>query len=246
MSHLGVMVVHGFAGTPHSVMPITTAVHAAGYATVAPQLPGHGTTVDDLARRTWGDWLGDLGEVADDLSRRCDGIAIIGQSMGGTLALQLATMRADVRGIATINAVTQPADPDVIEHLEDMIERGKMLQPAGDPDIRDPHSHDSAYAELPRTALLQMTVGAGAVFDVLADVTVPVMVVTSDHDAVVDPANSHAIASRVSGPVTRLRLANSAHIAALDMDRDLLCDELLSWLGGLSATQCSTAALLTE
>lgn len=233
MSHLGVMVVHGFGGTPHSVMPITTAVHAAGYATVAPKLPGHGTSVDDLAMRTWDDWLAALSGAADELGHRSDGIAIIGQSMGGTLALQLATMRADVRGVATINAPALPTDPDVVEHLEYMIGRGKLLQPAGDPDIRDPHAHDSGYAEQPRAALLQMSIGTGAVHDLLGVVTVPVMVVTSDHDGVIDPANSDAIVAGVAGPVTRLRLANSAHVAALDLDRELLCHELLSWLGQL-------------
>ena len=233
-SHLGVMVVHGFGGTPHSVMPITTAIHAAGHPTVAPKLPGHGTSVDDLAERTWAEWLAALDEVADELARRTDSIAIIGQSMGGTLALQLATMRPDIRGVATINAPALPPDPDVMEHLEGMIERGRTLQPAGDPDLRDPEAHDSAYAEQPRAALLEMSRGAGIVHDLLASVTVPVMVVTSDHDGVVDPANSDAIAAGVSGPVTRLRLPNSAHIAALDLDRDLLCHELLTWLQALT------------
>ena len=233
MSRLGVMVVHGFGGTPHSVMPITTAVHGADHPTVAPRLPGHGTTVDDLAACTWDDWLSALAESADELSRRSDGIAIVGQSMGGTLALQLATMRPDVRGVATINALAQPADPDVIEHLEYMIGRGKALQPAGDPDIRDPDAHDSAYTEQPRAALLQMTIGAGVVHELLDAVAVPVMVVSSVHDAVVDVANSDAIAAGVRGPVTRLLLPNSAHVAALDLDRDLLCGELLTWLGGL-------------
>lgn len=230
MNHLGVIVVHGFGGTPHSVMPVTTAIHAAGYATVAPKLPGHATNVDDLALHTWDDWISALGNVADELGRRTNGIAIIGQSMGGTLALQLATMRSDVRGVATINAVAQPTDPDVVEHLEYMIGRGKLLQPAGDPDIRDPDAHDSAYADHPRAALLQLAYGAGAVYDLLGQVTVPVMVVTSDHDGMVESTNSDAIAAGVNGPVARLRLPNSAHIAALDLDRDLLCHELLSWL----------------
>lgn len=230
MNRLGVIVLHGFGGTPHSVMPITTAVHAAGWATVAPRLPGHGTTVDDLATSTWTEWLEAVDEAADDLSRRCDGIVIVGQSIGGTLALQVATTRSDVRGVVTINALAQPADPDVIEHLEYLIERGKPLQPAGDPDILDPDAHDSAYAEQPRAALVQMTTGAGIVHDLLPEVTVPVLVVSSDHDSVIDSANSDTIAAGVRGPVTRLRLPNSAHVAALDLDRDLLCHELLSWL----------------
>jgi hypothetical protein len=58
--------------------------------------------------------------------------------------------------------------------------------------------------------------------------------VSSDHDGVVDTANSDAIAAGVGEPVTRLRLPRSAHVAALDLDRELLCTELLAWLALLT------------
>ena len=234
MHHLGVIVLHGLGGTPHSVLPITAAVHAAGYATVAPTLPGHGTAVDDLAERTWDEWCDAVGAVADELERRADGIAVIGQSMGGSIGLHLAATRPDVRGVATINAPALAPDPDAMEHLEWLLSRGVQAQPAGAPDIRDPDAHDSAYADLPVRSLLEMSRGAGAVHEMLSRVAVPVMVVSSAHDGVVDPANADAIAAGVSGRVARVRLPNSAHVAALDLDRELLCHELLGWLALLT------------
>ena len=234
-SHLGVVVLHGLGGTPHSVLPVTAAVHAAGFMTVAPKLPGHGTTPDDLIGRTWHEWLQAVLEVCDELAGRSPaGIALIGQSMGATLALATATRRPFVRGVAAINALVGPSDSDAIEHLEHLIERGRTMQPAGHPDLRDPHAHDSAYPELALTALVQMSRGADAVLEQLAAVTVPVFVASGDHDSTVDPATSDALAAAVSGPVHRLRLPNSGHVAALDLDRELLCRELLTWLVDLT------------
>ncbi|HRE00646.1 MAG TPA: hypothetical protein PLV68_05070, partial [Ilumatobacteraceae bacterium] len=115
--------------------------------------------------------------------------------MGGTLALDAARRRGDVVGVVAINAIGVVADPDVIEHLEYMIGRGKTMQPAGAPDIRNPDARDSAYIEQPRQALLEMTIGAGAVSARLGEVSVPVLVVSGDHDATIEPANSDAIAA---------------------------------------------------
>ena len=108
------------------------------------------------------------------------------------------------------------------------------MQPAGKPDLRDPDAHDSAYAELALTSLIQLGVGADAARAALPLLSVPVFVASSDHDSVVDPAGSDELAAAVDGPVTRLRLANGGHVAALDLDREQLCRELLTWLVDLT------------
>jgi len=240
MTRLGVVVLHGLGGTPHSVLPITAAVHEAGYMTVAPLLPGHGTSPEDLIGRTWDEWLASVMDVCDELSARSEGIALIGQSLGATLALAAGARRSDVRGIAAINALVTPPDPDATEHLEHLIQRGRTMQPAGPPDVRDPEAHDSAYPDLALTALLQLGVGGATVHDLLTSLRVPVLVASGAHDGVVDPTNSDVLADSVKGSVTRVRLENSAHVAALDLDRDLLCRELLTWLAGLTDRSAPT------
>lgn len=221
---------HGLGGTPHSVLPLTAAAHGAGYATVAPMLPGHGSTPADLYGITWSDWVAAVTGFADDLARRCHGIVIVGQSMGATLALQVAASHSHVRGVAAINPLVLPPDPDATEQLEYLLGRGRTMQPAGAPDIRDGTAHDTAYSELPLHSLLQLGIGSATVHELMPALRIPLLIVSSDHDAVVDPANADALGAVAVGPVTRLRLANSGHVAALDLDREQLCRELLTWL----------------
>jgi carboxylesterase len=233
---IGVACLHGLGGTPHSVLPVTAAVHGAGYPTVAPMLPGHGTSPDALSGCTWEQWLDAVDATASELRHRCARIVLVGQSMGGSLALQIASRRDDIVGVATINAIATPPDPDAMDHFDLLLSRGRTMQPAGEPDLRDPHAHDTAYAELPLAALREMARGGGLVHELLPSIEVPVLVISSDNDSVVDPFNSDVLAERLprADLVRRLHLPKSGHVAALDLDRELLCRELLTWLAMLT------------
>lgn len=50
----------------------------------------------------------------------------------------------------------------------------------------------------------------------------PVLLLTSPQDHVVDPGNSDIVAARVSGPVERVTLERSYHVATLDYDKDII------------------------
>ena len=53
----------------------------------------------------------------------------------------------------------------------------------------------------------------------LAEITMPVLVVTSRQDHVVNPADSDLLAAAVSGPVERVWLERSYHVVTLDYDK---------------------------
>ena len=54
----GALVVHGFSGTPDSMRGLAEAFGGAGFAVELPRLPGHGTTVADMATTSFADWWG--------------------------------------------------------------------------------------------------------------------------------------------------------------------------------------------
>ena len=77
----GVLVLHGFTGSPHSMRPWAREWARRGYAVELPLLPGHATRWQDLAGTTWQDWYGDKAGlttttvVALDETRRREEIA---------------------------------------------------------------------------------------------------------------------------------------------------------------------------
>src|SRR5664279_1311219 len=82
---VGVLVSHGFTGTPESVRSWAEHLAAAGYTVRLPLLPGHGTTWQDTNRTSWQDWYGEIEKAYDELSARCHTVFAGGLSMGGTL-----------------------------------------------------------------------------------------------------------------------------------------------------------------
>jgi carboxylesterase len=95
----GVLLLHGFTATTSEVRPLASLLHARGYTVSGPLLPGFGTTPEDANRTRWEDWVEAASLAYQDLARRCPVVFVAGESMGGLLALHLASTYPQVTGI---------------------------------------------------------------------------------------------------------------------------------------------------
>ncbi len=86
----GVLLIHGFKGSPAEMKYLGEKISGRGYSISIPRLPGHGTVVEDLARVTGRDWLTAAREALVELKSHCREVSVVGLSMGGILALLLA------------------------------------------------------------------------------------------------------------------------------------------------------------
>lgn len=226
-----VVMVHGLGGSPTSLGDVPDALRVRGWTVHTPLLAGHGTSVDDLELTSSEDWVEAVHRVVGASGQA----VVVGQSLGGVLGVLAAARHPTVIGLVLINAPVASADPDVIEHLEWMLQRGVRRQPCGPPDLRDPEATDPSYGELPIGALLELVRVGDCAWQIAPTVHCPAMVITSDLDQTVDPFLGDDLAERLAGPVTRLRLPNSGHVACRDLDRHQLTAEISDWLDRLSA-----------
>ena len=67
-NHIGVLVIHGYTGSPHGVRYLAESLAQAKYTVALPRLAGHGTTPADMATTTTSDWLADLHTALDSTS----------------------------------------------------------------------------------------------------------------------------------------------------------------------------------
>jgi carboxylesterase len=103
--HIGVLLSHGFTGTPMEMRPLAEAFASAGYTVALPRLAGHGTTPEDMATTTANAWVASIADAATWLQARCDRLLMVGLSMGGILSLYMAGLQPTLfAGIITINA----------------------------------------------------------------------------------------------------------------------------------------------
>lgn len=200
--------------------PLAEAFADAGFAVEMPRLPGHGTDPADLALTTWRDWLAEASRCLAVLHQRTPegSVVVAGLSMGGALTLALAEEHPGLAGVVAINAPVQ-APPELAGGLAAMLEGGVDVIDSIGGDIADPEADEASYDATPLRPLLSMLTAGEVVRSRLGEIACPVLVITSRQDHVVNPEDSDVIAAAVGGPVERLFLDKSFHVATLDYDR---------------------------
>ncbi len=213
---IGVVVSHGFTGSPHGVRDWALALAAEGYAVRMPLLPGHGTSWQDLARTRWTDWHKALDEAYLDVAAECDHVIVAGLSMGGALALRLAATRP-VAGAVLVNPGLVIDDPRA--PLAGLLKFVIASTPSIADDILKPGVDEGAYARTPVAASYELHKMFKDTLRLLPGITAPVRVFRSDVDHVVSESSVAALRWGLrNAPLEVIRLKNSYHVATLDHD----------------------------
>ena len=228
---VGVLLSHGFTGTTQSIRPWAEHLHAAGLSVVAPRLPGHGTRWQDMNTTRFDDWYAEVERSFDALRERCSTVFVMGLSMGGTLALRLAELRADeVAGVVVVNASLGTDRRDA--RLAPLLSRVVPSFPGIASDIKKPGVTELGYTKVPLHALASLFQLHAMIRADLHRVTQPVLLMYSAVDHVVPSApNAHAVRDGVgSADVTEIVLEDSYHVATLDHDAPTIFEGSLAFV----------------
>jgi carboxylesterase len=234
---VGVLVIHGFTGNPGSMRGLAEACAAAGLHVEMPRLPGHGTTLDDMMTTAWADWAGEAEAAYQRLAGRVSTVVVAGLSMGGALTLRVGADHPEVAGLVCINPATQPQAPEVVAMLEGMVEGGTEVIPAIGSDIADPDSKEAAYDGTPLRCLLSLVNdGLAPLAAEYPRLAMPLLLFNSVNDHVVEPVQGDYLAANYGGPVERVMLERSYHVATQDYDKGIIFEGTVAFarrLGGL-------------
>lgn len=225
----GALCIHGFTGSPSSMRGIAEAYAAAGFTVELPRLPGHGTTVEDMITTGWDDWSGAVLAAYERLAARCERVVAAGLSMGGALALWLAQERAELAGVVAVNPATQQQAPEVIELLKGMIVGGEDRMPGIGSDIAMPDVVEVAYPGTPLAPLLELMRGLSLIEGHYGERRQPLLLLSSREDHVVAPEQGDVLAGAWGGPLHRVRLERSYHVATMDFDAELIEAEAVAF-----------------
>ena len=105
------------------------------------------------------------------------------------------------------------------DFVKQLLENGNEVMDGIGSDIADPDTHESAYPQTPLRPLISLLESAAEFRERLPRIACPTLIVTSRQDHVVPPANSDVLAASVTGPVERLWLERSYHVATQDYDK---------------------------
>ena len=99
---VGFLIIHGFAGNVDQIEPLNKYLSDKGFITVCAKLKGHTGKRKDLSRVNYIDWISSAEESLLKLYSQCEDVIVIGFSMGGLIAVNLA-LKHNLAGIITLS-----------------------------------------------------------------------------------------------------------------------------------------------
>jgi carboxylesterase len=232
---IGVLLSHGFTGSPYSMKPWGRALAEHGYAVEVPRLPGHGTTWQEMNRTGWEDWYAEVSRAFTRLRDASDAVVVGGLSMGGALVLQLASEHdAEISGVVLVNPAVATKRKDV--KLLPVLKHVVPSFPAIANDIKKPGGDEYGYPKTPLKAANSMMSAWPGVVEGLPRITRPVLYLRSTEDHVVDELSEGIIRDRIGSSDLEWRdLPNSYHVATLDHDAELIFEESAAFISRVTA-----------
>jgi carboxylesterase len=94
----GILLLHGFTATTVEVRQMAGFLHEKGFMAAGPLLPGHGGTIAEMNQASWQDWIKSVEDSYAELQKKCKKVFVLGESMGGLLALNLAIVHPETAG----------------------------------------------------------------------------------------------------------------------------------------------------
>jgi carboxylesterase len=228
----GVLLIHGFAGTPPELRRLGEHLAANGYRCRGAALAGHGSTPEALEVTTRQEWIASAQAELDALARESDEVMLAGQSMGGTIALHLAATDLRVAAVATLAAPVWLSGP---ARWALPVARRVMRwhRPGDDVDLYDLAAIDELYSHglRPMRSIHEFVRLLHDVRDELVAIRAPVLVLHGGRDRTIDPANAAEIARRLvnSRQVRHQSFPRSGHGMSVDVDRQQINACVLEW-----------------
>jgi carboxylesterase len=194
-----------------------------GFHIEMPLLPGHGTVVEDLLPTRWADWAGEAEAAYQRVAQRVTTVVVVGLSMGGSLTVRLGADHPEIAGLVCVNPVAQPQFVEITDMLRGLADSGTPVLPGIGSDIADPEAKEIAYDGMPVEALLSLLLdGIEPLSLEYAQMRIPLLLMNSPQDHVVEPKQAEYLADNYGGPVERITLERSYHVATQDYDKDLI------------------------
>ena len=230
-SRKGVLLVHGFTGSPSEMVILGNELYKQGYTVLGVRLTGHGTSVEEMASTDWHEWYYSVCDGWHLLRGICDEISVIGLSMGALLAMHLA-VDFPVRKAVAMSApifIANERNLRLLPPLERSVGKYQRKNRRYLPELAK--RYNVSYSKMPLVAVHQLLDVIENTKKILPMLKKPLLVVQSDNDHTVNPKSGQYIYDHVGSEEKELyKLSLSGHLVTLDVEHDKLFEKVKHFL----------------
>lgn len=231
----GVLLLHGGFDTPQVVHGLATYLHEHGFSIRAPLLAGHGRSLAELSKSSSATWHRQVAEEYDSMRRSHSRLAVVGLSMGGALALKLASKRTDLPALVLLAPYVDM--PAAIKRMAATAAYwGWLLPYFSSGGKRSVHDREAAARGLGHGVLTPAALRA--LFDVMTDavaalpnVESPTLVIQSREDNRIAAAGAEQAFGQLGASEKRMVWTEGAgHAITVDYGRERVFELVTDWL----------------
>jgi carboxylesterase len=254
-----VLLFHGLTGSPGELYRFGLDLFDAGYDVYCPVLPGHCQDAEAIKLARWEEWHAFALKSFDELAGRYQAVYLSGICLGSVLALSVASERKTVRGMAALSStffldgwslppvrVLMPLSfVTIFKFLYAFPEKGPMgvKNRAVRRQVEKSMNSENAAALncFPLLCVYELSKLARFVRKRLHQVTIPVIIIHSNHDDLASMKNAHVIDRGVKSVRKEMVvLLNSYHLITLDNEKDVVSEKTIAFFRSLDHAQSAT------
>ncbi|MBN1487021.1 MAG: alpha/beta fold hydrolase [Anaerolineae bacterium] len=216
----GVLLLHGFGGTPREMVLIAGYLHSRGLGVNVPLLPGHGTTLAQMNRVRWREWLRKTEREYIAMKTQYQQVCVAGFSMGALLTLWLASRYNEIPAIITYAPALKISNKWLF--LSTFLKWFVRIYPKkGAPNLLHPETSEflgSFYGGHPVSGLAQLYHLQQYVAPLIPKIHTPALVIYSHSDRSIDPQCGPKLIACLSKSTTveSLVLDEVGHVLVVD------------------------------
>jgi carboxylesterase len=228
------LLLHGSGDTPQTMRYLGERLHAAGYTVHAPLLPGHGRSPEEFSHVSAAAYLNAARHAYDELRTDEPWVGVIGLSMGGALAAQIAAHSPDLRLLVLLAPyLLAPARVRWAARASWVWGLAlRYLPGGGERSVHDAEAQrgSRAYGVFPPRALRALVATARAGRRSLSRVRVPTLVINSREDNRIPVALAERATETLEAPTERHWVTGCGHVITIDYCKDVVADLVLAFL----------------
>lgn len=228
-NEIGCLLIHGFSSTPAEVRELGEKLSAEGYSVCGVKLAGHGTTLEDFENSKHNNWISSVTDAYNKLQSCCSKIYVIGHSMGGVLALNIAENYPVDKIVLLAPALITKDKTSVLVPVLKYFMKYTEWEPMERP--KEETKYLLGYGKIPLACIHELSKLQRITKAKLSNINKPLLIIHSKKDNAIDEKGIEVIEKRVaSKEIKKVFLNKCGHNITIECEKETVFKEVLNFL----------------